>query len=860
MALVQQPPPVPSGGRLASTERIDEYGVVDDLDESDQFDNAVRTAEERGTSRAVPTGGDYFKSRQAAMAELMGTSERAPVVESRRLYIGASEFVVRLSSLEVKTAFTPQSDMQLQLLVQGRHVHEAILPFDGDSRRTVSVPFQWDPPLEFACLPNSNALGQPIVFILSVAQHNAAHDASLGQSRVLGYGTIDLSRLTADLVDSRVPIVRPGPTLPYGSSTEVELGEVICSVMSVSANVGLQPTAGYSKLGRPVSAGFQRPVSATSRQGWSNCSCQRPASAAPMRSVPSGVQRPHLLGSRPTSAVTSSRPFSASSARGSVYRAPGCKRSASSFHGFHGGSSILTANTFGEEVRAISKSTPPGFQYQAIPDECLSVTTSAPSQRGFHMSGALGAAARFHSGISSAPKLSVCGVEPLNSHQVAEGFWSFWRQKQLPEGLPRVGELVVMAEVRHGHQTGMTTKHEANKYQTYLEKLRSIVSRVVGDAAVVIVVPGDATQWQTPHGPRLGAFELQLFFKEQGMLKSELLHSKLATRKWPSTAKIEAALLRQVHTIRMHPVVICTDGSARPVLPLPKMGLLKGYRNSKDSGSTISLTNEENWISARLPRGCEDCYVQVPATGDYVQYLAPLGTTAAMNHSPDGAFDATIILDSKPRQFKLPIVTEVSGSKGRRLADMNVTFKLLGRKTAACSLHDTVSVKTDNKGEAVIMWTGHVEHLELLEGTIGSGGSRVVDTWPSWSADQGAVTLPQCIVQLNRPAPKAAPAPAPPAPAPAPPPAPAPAPPPKPAPAPAPPPKPAPAPAPAPAPKPAPAPAPPPKPAPAPAPPPKPAPAPAPPPKPAPAPAPPPKPAPPPPPPPDDMGDSGEWD
>ena len=61
----------------------------------------------------------------------------------------------------------------------------------------------------------------------------------------------------------------------------------------------------------------------------------------------------------------------------------------------------------------------------------------------------------------------------------------------------------------------MTTKHAAKKYQEYLSKLRGVVETVVGAAGVVHVVPADTTQWQTPHGPRLGAFELQLFYREE---------------------------------------------------------------------------------------------------------------------------------------------------------------------------------------------------------------------------------------------------------------------------------------------------------------------------------------------------------
>ncbi|KAL3929754.1 MAG: hypothetical protein SGPRY_001824 [Prymnesium sp.] len=197
----------------------------------------------------------------------------------------------------------------------------------------------------------------------------------------------------------------------------------------------------------------------------------------------------------------------------------------------------------------------------------------------------------------------------------------------------------VISQVRHGQRGGMTTKHEANKYQLYLDRLRAIVDKVVGEAGVVISVPTDPTQWQTPHGPRLGAFELQLFYTEQGSLRSEVLHSKLATKKWPSTAKLEAALLRQVgpsrsvesnggteyavasavcdycvqvHTIRIHPVVMCADGFARGLVPLPSLKLLKSASSQQDAaGSTIAITKEHNWISTRLPRGSEDCFVQV---------------------------------------------------------------------------------------------------------------------------------------------------------------------------------------------------------------------------------------------------------
>ena len=194
----------------------------------------------------------------------------------------------------------------------------------------------------------------------------------------------------------------------------------------------------------------------------------------------------------------------------------------------------------------------------------------------------------------------------LNSHALAEGFWSRWRERQLPPGVPAPGQVCVVAEVRYDHprkgaigRGGMSTRHDGAKYEMYATRVKEIVTSVLGEAGSVVVVPEDRTAnaggsasvaaWQTAHGARLGAFELQIVYHQSGVgggggLQSELLHSKLLSKKWPSSRKIEAALRGFTRSIILRPHIGTSNGSMVPVHPLP-IGLLKIRLGSPQPGA-----------------------------------------------------------------------------------------------------------------------------------------------------------------------------------------------------------------------------------------------------------------------------------
>lgn len=58
----------------------------------------------------------------------------------------------------------------------------------------------------------------------------------------------------------------------------------------------------------------------------------------------------------------------------------------------------------------------------------------------------------------------------------------------------------------------------------------------------------------------------------------------------------------------------------------------------------------------------------------------------------------------------LSIVSEIAGSEGHRLAGAVATFKPSGRRTAACSLPESIiSVTTNSGGEGEIKWSGELD-------------------------------------------------------------------------------------------------------------------------------------------------------
>lgn len=189
----------------------------------------------------------------------------------------------------------------------------------------------------------------------------------------------------------------------------------------------------------------------------------------------------------------------------------------------------------------------------------------------------------------------------INSHALAEGFWSSWRQKQLAPGELTPGKVAIVAEVRYD-QGGMSTRHDGSKYEMYAERVKGIVHDVLGSSGMCIIVPtnrggytGTAHEpfasWQTAHGARLGAFELQLCYHQSGIgIVSELLHSKLISKKWPASRKIELALRAFSRRIILRPLIETSYGM-EPVYPIPANLSVRMYTGS-GTDKSISLATE----------------------------------------------------------------------------------------------------------------------------------------------------------------------------------------------------------------------------------------------------------------------------
>ena len=300
----------------------------------------------------------------------------------------------------------------------------------------------------------------------------------------------------------------------------------------------------------------------------------RPATA---QSVAQSVSSSRM-GSRPPSRGGPPAPSRPGSVAGSRVRGAGSVISA-------GGHS---AGTSASTRRAVTE-TPVGFQYKSIPTRYLTPRAEPQqaaddgrdgrSECGRSVCGrsACGSTAASHLTARSvaATSAATTSAGSINSHALAEGFWSAWRQKQLPPGRLKPGMVAVVVEVRYD-QGGMTTRHDGSKYEMYAERVQNIVRDVLGSSGMCVVVPENRggysgadpfASWQTAHGARLGAFELQLCYHQAGVgIVSETLHSKLISKKWPASRRIELALKSFCRHIILRPLIETSDGM-EPVLP-----------------------------------------------------------------------------------------------------------------------------------------------------------------------------------------------------------------------------------------------------------------------------------------------------
>jgi len=279
-----------------------------------------------------------------------------------------------------------------------------------------------------------------------------------------------------------------------------------------------------------------------------------------------------------------------------------------------------------------------------------------------------------------------------------ERHWVGWREAQL-EVLgkrPRAGELIVVLESRYhsGQGKQLVTQHDPAKYEGYAARLRAAVDELNARAgwrvADLVQVPREPTHWsKVLHGVdacRLGAFEIMAstlaappaaFAADgsatggggSGELTSHLLHSKLATRKWPSISRVEAALGRALRPLRIVPCVLCVDGSTRAVAPLPPQMSLVGegkeslevpleYREGGDGdgdgeeggGGGVAAAVTLAASSARF------CVLKVAATADTEALESPMQVWP----DDDGSLVARPALRPTARPFLLKLVCEAA--------------------------------------------------------------------------------------------------------------------------------------------------------------------------------------------------------
>ena len=343
-----------------------------------------------------------------------------------------------------------------------------------------------------------------------------------------------------------------------------------------------------------------------------------------------------------------------------------------------------------------------------------------------------------------------------------ERHWVGWREEQL-EVLgkrPRAGELIVVLESRYhsGQGKQLVTQHDPAKYEGYAARLRAAVDELNARAgwrvADLVQVPREPTHWsKVLHGGdacRLGAFEIMAStlaappaaFAADGSatggggggeLTSHLLHSKLATRKWPSISRVEAALGRALRRCGSCRASLCgrLDARRRAAAAADESGrrgkesleVPLEYREGGDGdgdgeeggggGEAAAVTLAAS--SARF------CVLKVAATADTEALESPMQVWP----DDDGSLVARPALRPTARPFLLKLVCEAATPPHAPLPSAELRVLASARRTARCTLPVEQCAKADAKGVIELRWEGHVEDILVDEG----GTMRRIGAW-----------------------------------------------------------------------------------------------------------------------------------
>jgi hypothetical protein len=345
----------------------------------------------------------------------------------------------------------------------------------------------------------------------------------------------------------------------------------------------------------------------------------------------------------------------------------------------------------------------------------------------------------------------------------------------------------------HWHDCQMSTRQDEDKYETYTKMARDALASALGDdGGEVVVVPDSKEAWDerptgtawahVPHrsdrrkwqdeandehlradrsfsSVRFGAFELQAVYMRHGAVESSALHSKLASRLWPSKAKLQRLLLAFLpKELVLSFVVPTTDGAMRPVeVDDARLRLTAGEQRLELYGGAVSL-----------PSGCGTGSLVVEGGGpndDWERHAAHLDFDGLATGAAFNRVEVEVALQPTRRAFELPI--ELVSLSGARMGGVRLVATASGARTAECTLPPRSELRTDSSGAAMLRWYGHVERVDVtVEGAVATGDGAEAgvsaSTWPARGDDlnsrKGRASLPRLriVAAAARPAEPAA--------------------------------------------------------------------------------------------------------
>eukprot|EP00968_Pinguiococcus_pyrenoidosus_P001257 scaffold57_cov254-Pinguiococcus_pyrenoidosus.AAC.10 len=290
-----------------------------------------------------------------------------------------------------------------------------------------------------------------------------------------------------------------------------------------------------------------------------------------------------------------------------------------------------------------------------------------------------------------------------------------------------IGDVLLMIEHCHScWKHSRTLRHDATTFQSYCADVEAAVAaRLQLGRPIRLLAMRIAADLENSHSRRLGAFEVQVFVKGASYVEKRVLHSKLATSKWPDPKAISRRVAKLLRIVTEKD----QESSESNFLKMQE-SVQRAKYGGKATHETLVQRREE-WVALRNAEGTvaniaqdvESCYAAVETPDKEIDWEGGRRCLSGINRGGIFAELSWLGNDAKLGDIRVLVDTRRDVVE----LDVDVIRRLGSAITAANGRWDDVVANSFSKWREKVKFVVETKRLSSSNIDIGALHSQFCD-------------------------------------------------------------------------------------------------------------------------------------